>query len=374
MSSSTMAKKTSRARTPDDIAALARHFGLSRSAVSYILNGKWVQRRIGAATAAKVLDYIKETGFQPNILGLALRGKTVKEIAIVLPTEPYDHHKEAYFRLLKSLEARGRTYVVLPTTDAQLPETVRFLKMYRVKQLVIFAAGMDAVHRKAWLDFLGNTAAIPAILYDFPFEALDAGPFLEGGDRVAIGIDRAEARSLVLSALVAKGYRRLLLPQSWFDRQRTQIPPGIESVPYSLPVRVEGDTLAAWGDRLAETLQGALGDGTPLVAFVPDDKLSWAAIHSLRRKGVCVPQDLSLCSWDGLEESAFFSPSLATLAIPHAPMLAAVVDWLGGAPMGPRIKLKAHLREGDSLPPAGGDPPAAKGGSNQGRISGGRMP
>ena len=49
----------------------AAELGLSRSTVSYILNGQWKSRHISEKTADKVIAYAKKVNFTPSLFGLA---------------------------------------------------------------------------------------------------------------------------------------------------------------------------------------------------------------------------------------------------------------------------------------------------------------
>ncbi|MDQ6903182.1 MAG: LacI family transcriptional regulator [Bacteroidota bacterium] len=56
---------------------IANQLNLSQSTVSFILNGKSKERRISESTAKKVLEFIEEVGYKPNLLARSFRtGKT----------------------------------------------------------------------------------------------------------------------------------------------------------------------------------------------------------------------------------------------------------------------------------------------------------
>ena len=86
---------------------LAAHLHLSRSTVSYILNNKWRERNISPKTAERVRKFASEVDFLPNFLGLAINGKAVIDVAILLPQNIYEHHQEAFFSFLRMLSRRN---------------------------------------------------------------------------------------------------------------------------------------------------------------------------------------------------------------------------------------------------------------------------
>ncbi|MFA6292426.1 MAG: LacI family DNA-binding transcriptional regulator, partial [Victivallales bacterium] len=90
-------------KAPLKISGIAEYFGVSRTTVSYVLNDKWKSRGISEATANKILEYVRETGFLPNPASLALKGRSIKEIAIMVPPNAIEHQKRAFFNLLELL-------------------------------------------------------------------------------------------------------------------------------------------------------------------------------------------------------------------------------------------------------------------------------
>lgn len=338
--------------SPQDMAELSKKLGLSRSTLSYILNDRWRSRGISEDTAKRVIEYVGQIGFQPNLLGRALSGKTIKDVAIILPPIPYDHHKEAYFHLLQSLEEADLSYLVLPGNEDRLPETARFLKMYRVQQVVVFAAQIRSEYVDVWRRFFNNVTSMRTILFDFPFERIDSKGFKDHPDQKFVGIDRRKARKILLENMLRRGYRRLILPASWMEilAEVTPADPWLEIIHY--PVLAAGSTASLYeqAPSVAEEIRKRISKGSRAVAFIPDDKWAWSVVHELRKRSVKIPEDVAICSWDGLEESRFFSPTLATLTIPHKAMLAETLAWLKGGEMKAALILDAELREGESMP------------------------
>jgi LacI family kdg operon repressor len=336
------------------VSEIAERFGLSRVTVSYILNDRWAARGISRATAEKVLDYVRAVGFRPNLLGLALKGKTVKEIAVLIPARPAEHHKNAFFSLIEKLEQTRKTYVVLPFSGDNMADTVQFLKMYRVEKLVVFAVGINEANLAAWKNFLGSVPRAACMLYDFPFPAVNPGALLLSRRSAVVGFDRARARKQVLDFMIAAGYKRLILPKGFFETILEKYHPrgGIRAEFYELAADDPASLFKRGGLTAAQLLPLAR-HGPPKAVYVNDDRAAAGMIRFLRENGVRVPGQLAFISWDGLPESFYFEVPLTTLVIPHEAMLARVFTWLEGRET-PRVaKLTAQIREGASLPAIG---------------------
>jgi DNA-binding LacI/PurR family transcriptional regulator len=50
--------------------------------------------------------------------------------------------------------------------------------------------------------------------------------------------------------------------------------------------------------------------------FAANDKMAVGAIHQLSRRGIRVPEDVSVVGFDDLQHSAFVNPSLTTVRLP----------------------------------------------------------
>ena len=61
-----MKKKTS-------IHDIARQLNVSAAAVSFVLNGKGGEKRISEDLQKRILDYVAEVGYQPNLVAKSLR-------------------------------------------------------------------------------------------------------------------------------------------------------------------------------------------------------------------------------------------------------------------------------------------------------------
>ena len=337
-------------KTPGKVTEIADHFHVSRATISYILNDKWAARGISKATAEKVLAYVKEIGFQPNVLGLALRGKTVKEIAVIIPATPLEHHKNAFFNLIGELERRRKSYVVLPVTDEKLPETVQFLKMYRVRKLVVFSVGINAANLDLWEGFFKGIPGTASMLYDFPFPNADVDRLLLPGENAAVGFDRMLARGSVLEFIIGRGYDNLILPKGLFDGllKKTCKRGWKGTVEFYDCDFGEHQPLSLFrmGELVAERLMPLVSPDVTKAVYVNDDRMAAAMIKQLRSKGVDVPGRIAVVSWDGLPESNYFTPPLTTLVVPHEEMLAQVLRWLSDEKT-PRLTMfTPTIREG----------------------------
>lgn len=335
-------------KTTPKIAEIADRLGVSRSTVSYVLNDKWEQRGISKATAEKILNYIEETGFLPNPVSLALKGKRVKEIAILVSPRAIEHQRRAFFSLLGILEEHNKSYMVLPLTEDSLPETAQFINMYRVPKVITVSTPLHTGLKEKWTRFFKSSSGIDFFYYEFPFEQMDPGTFLNSANSVAIGINRKKARQKALEYIISKGYKNIVSPIDIFTAIKGSYPK-INFIEYEL---CHPEQLFKLGEFIAQQLP-AIRKKTkgPLAVYVNDDLASASVMKHLSENGFNVPGDFAILSWDGLPESDYFRLPLSTMVIPHGKMLQTATDWINGKrfPQN-QIVLDIEIREGKTLP------------------------
>ncbi len=329
------------------IEEIAEHFGLSRSTVSYILNDKWKQRRINAATAEKVWEYVRAIGFKPNMMSLALRGRPIKEIAIIISDDPMEHHRDALFTLIRNLKIAKKSYLVLPADDADLVENIQFLKMSRVTRLIIFR--FNGIQHL--LESLPDTSVEDYLVYDFAAERQETMNTDFAEKSIFVGFDRRKAKTMVFDYVLQCGYKQIILPLGFFG-QMSSLPclSGL-NVSYYDP----GEVSDLWkaGENVAAQLIKLVKGQTPRAVVMNDDKMTMAAIKHVQDRGIRVPEQLAFISWDGLPETKYLSLPISTLCVPHQQMMEITMQWVSGKlPANhARIVVEPEIRIGATLPP-----------------------
>ena len=110
-----------------DIARLAQ---VSVTTASYVINGQAAQRRISAATVARVLEVVERHGYRPDQQAAGLRRGQSRCLGFILP----DLENPSYARLAKLLEQRARSagYQLLIASSDDDPASERqLLELFR---------------------------------------------------------------------------------------------------------------------------------------------------------------------------------------------------------------------------------------------------
>ena len=309
--------------TGQHVAALA---GVSKSAVSVVLNGNGTRHGLSQTTQERVQAAALALGYMPNLAASSLRRRRCKTITLV--TTDLGNRFFADVAAAAETEARARGYVLnivsAPTSEAEADLLQRQCNGTTDGLLIhgatdrpqgvlagLAARGIACV----LLQDPGAGEAIPCVRAD-----IEQGGFLATSHLLSLGhtaiahiTDRRTARHARNERL--EGYRRALGETSSDPR-----------------LVVHGDNSMAGGaDAMSELL--ALPN-PPTAVFAYNDQMAFGAMHILARRGLRVPEDVAVVGFDGTDLGAFSIPALTTIEHPRQELgrlaAAAVLDQLAG--------------------------------------------
>lgn len=316
-----------RAATRNDVARLA---GVSSAVVSYVLNDG--PRPVAEATRARVLAAIAELGYRPNATARALRLRSTRTLALLVP----DIGNPFFAELAKAVQtaAFARGYAVTYGDTEYAPERER-------AQLAALAERQpDGVL------VIGGTPGTLAPLQaaGVPVVTLDrsgaSGAPGTAGEPPSVGIDDEAAARAGIRHLQRHGHERIALIAGPEDSPAAQarrrawtelVGPmagagGLDSLVASAEYRPEGGYRAA-----LELLDRG---GAPTAVFVSADVQAIGALRAFAERGVRVPGELAVLSFDGTSEAEFTSPPLSVIRQPLGTIADAALELLldGAAP------------------------------------------
>ncbi len=114
-----------------DIAAALK---VSKTTVSFVINGKGQDKGISNAVENRILDYIKAVGYQPNEYARALRtGKT--NILVVMIEDVSDPFFSGIARMIEESAYKKGYKIIYSSTENDTKKTQELLKMYRAQKV-----------------------------------------------------------------------------------------------------------------------------------------------------------------------------------------------------------------------------------------------
>jgi len=298
--------------------------GVSQSTVSRVLSGAPTAVPIAAATRERVISTAKQLGYRPNPLARGLRGAQTMLLGVIVRdiTDPFFAGAiEAV-----SLEASALGYnVVLGHAHGRADEAVALWSI------------LEARHCDAIL-LMGDMRDRPALIEDLqetrePVVALWHGSRITGIPTVSV--DNRAGATAVLEHLAAHGHRRI----AFAGRRRLG------------DIREREEAYTTFLERIGEQpreeyLQDAVNDfrggadvldrlmdldEPPTAIMASTDVIAIGALHGAQRRGLRIPDDLSITGFDDIPVAAVSFPALTTMRMPTREMVSAAVKLAIGS-------------------------------------------
>lgn len=289
---------------------IAREAGYAVGTVSRVINNN---PNVSDAARARILEVIRKYNFQPNSNAKHLKQQANQGIAMIVKGT----HNMLFASVLEKMQtecnAAGYSSMVyyIDENDNEVERARRICREHKPHGVIFL--GSDRNHFTPELADLGvpcllmtNTAATAAI------------PNLS-----SVSVDDVAAAARMVGHLLDNGHRRIALiggdltssqPSSArlsgclseFSRRGLSFDPGKQYIAarYTLP----GGYHAM--EQLLENLPGL----TAVFAF--SDIMAIGAMRALQDHSLRVPEDVSVCGFDGIELADYLSPRLTTIRQP----------------------------------------------------------
>ncbi|HEV2295004.1 MAG TPA: LacI family DNA-binding transcriptional regulator [Tepidisphaeraceae bacterium] len=289
---------------------IAKHAKVSIATVSMVLNEN---PRISRPTQLRVQRLINQMGYRPNRLAQSLSSKFTRVLACLLPALRHGF-ADAYFgELISGVCDRAGKLGYKVMLEQAKPDFVREREHVEIfeRRYVdgLLCLGFNDRHQFL-ADFEGDR---------YPFIMVDnhSGQY----DLDHVMCDYRGGAEQVMNYLLQLGHRKIALitgaPEAFTARDVIHMyeqklrAAGTEPLP---TMRADGRFTENGGAKAAEMILEKHPDITAV--FAGNDKMALGAMHQLRRRGLSIPQDVSVVGFDDLGHSAFVYPSLTTVHLP----------------------------------------------------------
>jgi LacI family transcriptional regulator len=290
--------------TQADVAQLA---GVSRATVSYVINKDGESERlVSDVTRQRVLDAIAELGYAPDARARSLRSGDTKTVGLLISQSHNPHYWEIVRGAEDELEKEG--YHLFFSSTSLDPNRERqilhALSRRRIDALILTLSFME--QSKEILQQL--------ISQGYPVVTLGKIAF----DTDAVMTTYFNATRELMTHLLALGHQRIgfVFGVGSPDLGRNRMMAYQEALADAgLPV--DESLIDRCGINLEDGYQATLRllsqDPRPTALLVINDWLSIGALRAAAEKGLRVPQDLSIASFDDTEMAAYLFPPLTSV-------------------------------------------------------------
>ncbi|OQD54335.1 LacI family transcriptional regulator [Streptomyces phaeoluteigriseus] len=295
-----MARASTRPTSRD----VARAAGVSQAAVSLVLGDKW-RGRVSEATAERVRQAARDLGYRPNLAARNLRLGRTRTVLLVVPELTTEFFAGVYTGAARLAAAHGFGVVLYPSPEGIGPAPDPFASA---------PAALDGVLASSMA-----ADALTAIRGDqLPLVMLDSDPAGSLGS-ATVNLDIADGARRIADHLLDLGHRHFLhlaadVP-SWTFAVRARELAGRVAAVSGTSLRTAPTPMTIEG-ALTATEAALDAPGPPPTAIVcDDDKLAAGVYKALRRRGLRVPDDVSVTGVDDIALAAALDPELTTVRL-----------------------------------------------------------
>ena len=290
---------------------VARHVGVSTALVSYVVNNKEKEARVGAAMAKKIEKAVKDLNYQPNLIAKSLKSGRTSTIGLIVAdiSNPFF---STIARIIED-EARKLGYVVIfGSSDESDEKSQTLIEVLMNRQVDAFIIAPARNTEKQVLQLQKRN--IPVVLIDryFPKIGVDS-----------VHINNAQAAFDAVNYLIGKGRKRIAMIsycttlahiverkagyRHALDQNRIRYDASfVKNISFQ---NLEKDVAAEVGQLL---------DIKPKIdaLFFATNTLAVESLKILNMYGVKIPDDIAIVSFDESEVFDFFYAPLSYIQQP----------------------------------------------------------
>ena len=308
-------------------ADVARHAGVSRAMVSYVLNNG--PRNVSPETRTRILNAIQELGYRPNQHAQRLKmgaGAAQNSVGIIAGGRGYNLLERPYYSgILANLFDHAQ----------QLHQHVRFFSFFdALTDPIVFN---KYIHRE---EISSLILLLPAAILDEPEHSRILPQIIERIDNIlclersiyglpAIVLDLAAAAQMAVEHLIGLGHQRiafLALNDERIEGYKRAL--ALHGIPFAAPLMrvLDGGKVSSSSYELTLSLIENQPGITAL--FASSDEAAMAALAALHDHGLRVPEDIAVAAIDNTEVAAIMRPALTTVNVPRREMVEYAFQFL----------------------------------------------
>ncbi|HMO51622.1 MAG TPA: LacI family DNA-binding transcriptional regulator [Kiritimatiellia bacterium] len=292
-------------KTKPSIRDVAEAAGVSRAAVSLVLNGGPI--RIGQEKRQRIIDVAREMGYTPHVGARRLALRRMETLGLVLPTQPEALSEYNLFELTHAIAiaAREHSYDLLlhfydPAEQAMPPDITG-----RADGSILVLGRKEGANLPAqWAESR------------HPHVIIGGGFFLRKPDNY-VDLDVATGLMIATRHLIQAGHRRIAYVSHTEQSEKLN---GyiIAMTKAKIPIRKEWILEIGFTEKaLQETAESIHRmDPRPTALVFTSDAVAIRMMRIFRELGVRIPHDLSVTGFDNIETAGFVTPGLTTVRVP----------------------------------------------------------
>ncbi len=285
---------------------VAEKAGVSTQTVSRVINDR---PDVAPETRKRILEIIDQLDYRPSELARSLIHRRSYTLGVVTAGLKYIGPNRTLNGITNKAEELGFAVLLKELPRFSIEDVQPLLQFFLGRQVDgILWAVQEVGNNRDW--FAEGSMNIPVPILFLTMASRPGVP--------SLSIDNYAGGVMATRHLLDSGYQRIAHlsgPLDWWEaRQRKQ---GWQdtlvkaSRKFEDRFSAEGNWSSASGQSAFQQLLNAYPEMDAV--FAANDQMALTVLHIASEKGIRVPQDLGVVGFDGIAESAYFSPALTTI-------------------------------------------------------------
>jgi LacI family transcriptional regulator len=280
---------------------IAKRVGVSTALVSYVLNNKEKEARVGKQVAEKVRRVARSLNYQPNLIARSLQSGRTHTLGLIVAdiSNPFF----SYIARVIEDEANRHGYtVIIGSSDEQASKSASLIGAFLNRQVDgLIIAPAEQTERQ-----------LQNLLNDrFPFVLIDR--YFDGMNANTVHIDNYQSSYHAVEKLIRNGYCGIGMMA--YDTDLPHMQERIRGYTAALKqngIRARRNWLRKAGyTNLDKDVQNGLrevltGKDAPDAFFFATNSLAISGLKYIYREGIRVPEELGIISFDESDAFDFF--------------------------------------------------------------------
>lgn len=300
------ASKTSKKLSIRDI---GRELGISITTVSFILNGKAKEKRISEALTEKVLKFVEEVNFKPNMMAQGLRTGKSKIICLMVEDISNNLLFAQVARLIEE-EAHNKGYrIIYCSTDNKKEKALELIRLFRDRSIDGYIITPPEGIENEVQSLINE--GIPVVLIDRNLPKLKCSHVV---------IENLNSTNEAINHLIANGFKNIAFVT--LDSEQTQMADRLGGYEKALSDHGLKSYIKKLGfhespEQNIREIVSFLGENKNIDAvFFATNYIGVWGLQAIKILNLRIPSDIAVISFDDQDLFKFYSPSITVVAQP----------------------------------------------------------
>lgn len=299
---------------------IAKHLNVSATTVSFVLNGKAEEMRIGAEVKKKVLHYAEIINYQPNLIAKSLRTGKSRIIGMMVEdiSDPF------FASIARGIEHKAYKLgykIFFASTENQTEKARALIKVFRERQvdsyIIAPPPGLEA-EIKSLVEY-----EHPVILFDRYFPELAT---------TTVIVDNYNGVYKAVQHLLRNGFSKVGFVT--LDSKQTQMHDRLQGYRDAIlqsgqKARTLKVSYSSSSDSCAGKIKAFIRKHQEMDALLfGTNYLAFSGLEAINELGLRIPKDLAVVSFDDSRFFRLFSPAITAVAQPVEKIAEAIITQL----------------------------------------------